>query len=132
MQKLKGILGALAIGITAWLPATALADPPPWAPAHGYRAVQHRYIYYPRHQVYYEPQRHAWFWLDDGRWRFGASLPSGMMQVAGPGVSVVLGTALPYEEHVYVVERYGFRGDGHHREHRRHRHHRRRHHHDDD
>ena len=99
------------------LPPPALADPPPWAPAHGYRAKQYRYIYYPRHDVYYAPETQLWFWLDGRRWRVGASLPSGIVVAGAPGVSVVLGTERPYDEHAYVVEHYG-------REHhKRHRHH---------
>jgi hypothetical protein len=49
----KSILAAalIAIGIPA---APALADPPPWAPAHGYRAKK---ATYDRHGRYYEPRR---------------------------------------------------------------------------
>lgn len=90
------------------LPPAALADPPPWAPAHGYRAKQYRYIYYPRYRVYYAPTTQLWFWFSGGRWRSGVSLPSGIVVAGSPGVSIVLGTAFPYEENAYVVERYGW------------------------
>lgn len=112
----KQILKAAAISLlTAGLalPMAASADPPPWAPAHGYRAKQYRYVYYPRYEVYYAPETHVWFWLDGGRWRVGASLPSGIVIAGVPGVSVVLEAERPYEEHAYVVEHYG--GERHHR-----------------
>ncbi|MDI3259306.1 MAG: hypothetical protein QJR02_06385 [Sinobacteraceae bacterium] len=103
--------------------AAAWADPPPWAPAHGYRAKQeYRYVYYPQAQVYYAPDTHVWFWLNGGNWQFGASLPVIYQQYATGGVSITLDTDRPYTEHAYVVEHYG--GPGHHG----HRHH----HHDDD
>ncbi|MGH8807798.1 MAG: hypothetical protein ACREX0_07970, partial [Noviherbaspirillum sp.] len=51
-----------ALGLGLALPA--LADPPPWAPAHGRRAKEareQRYVYYPAQQVYYAPEQKAWF-----------------------------------------------------------------------
>jgi len=105
--------------LAAWLalPSAALADPPPWAPAHGYRAKQYPYVYYPRSEVYYAPQTQLWFWLDGGRWRVGASLPVGVVVAGVPGVSAALGGDRPYEHHPYVVEHYG----GRHHRHDRHR-----------
>lgn len=89
-----------------------LADPPPWAPAHGYRAKRHNYTYYPAYEVYYAPETRMWFWLDGGSWRAGVSLPGYLGFVSGGGVSVVLDAERPYERHTYVVERYG-RPSGH-------------------
>lgn len=106
MNRLQRLFWPTALFAALALPLPAQADPPPWAPAHGYRAKHHRYVYYPQHEVYYEPARNAWFWLDDGRWRIGASLPVGMMGISGPGVSLYMGTARPYEQHVHVVEYY--------------------------
>lgn len=99
------------------LPTVALADPPPWAAAHGYRAKHYRYIYYPRHEVYYAPATQLWFWLDGGGWRVGTSLPTGVVVAGAPGVSVVLGTERPYEANAYVVQRFGGRHHKHHRHH---------------
>ncbi len=104
---------SLLAGLVA-LPSAASADPPPWAPAHGYRAKQHRYIYYPRYDVYYAPETRLWFWLDGEHWRVSAGLP-GDIVVSGPGVAVVLSTERPYEENTYIVEHYG----GSHHEHYR-------------
>lgn len=112
----KKILQSATVALlAAWLalPSPAVADPPPWAPAYGYRAKQHRYVYYPAYEVYYAPETQLWFWLDGGRWRVGASLPTGVVVAGVPGVSVVLGAERPYREHAYVVERYGGRRDRH-------------------
>lgn len=92
-----------------------MADPPPWAPAHGQRAKQHRYIFYPQHEVYYAPASQLWFWLDGGNWRVGTSLPRRIVVAGMPGVSVILGTERPYEMNAYLVARHG--------KHHRHRHH---------
>lgn len=88
----------------------ALADPPPWAPAHGHRAKQaaeYRYVYYPAQQVYYAPQEQIWFWMNGGSWNFGVNLPAQFRISASSGVPVVLGTSKPYIEHGYVEEHYG-------------------------
>lgn len=103
----RGLATALLLIACGVLPATAQADPPPWAPAHGYRAKEYRYVYYPQHEVYYAPATYSWFWLDGGRWRVGTSLPSGIVVAGIPGVSVILGTERPYEMNTYVVKRYG-------------------------
>ncbi|HEX7752105.1 MAG TPA: glycine zipper 2TM domain-containing protein [Novosphingobium sp.] len=53
MRKL--ILAAL-IGATAATATPALADPPPWAPAHGRRAHERQAVY-DSYGRYYEPRR---------------------------------------------------------------------------
>jgi len=92
----------------------ALADPPDWAPAHGYRAKrapverEHRYVYYPAQQVYYAPETSTWFWINGGTWQFGMNLPSQVhVAVNSGGVPVMLPTERPYVEHMYVEENYG-------------------------
>jgi hypothetical protein len=87
----------------------ALADPPPWAPAHGERARhQHHYVYYPDSEVYYAPARHMWFWLSGNGWQAGAELPLALRAyVRVGGVNIELGTRHPYRRHTYVVRRYG-------------------------
>ncbi|MGE5723044.1 MAG: glycine zipper 2TM domain-containing protein [Sphingomonadales bacterium] len=53
----KLLLAAAAVALAAPL-GPAAADPPPWAPAHGYRAKHGGYgaLYYP--DPYYRPGRH--------------------------------------------------------------------------
>ena len=85
--------------------------PPPHAPAHGYRA-KHQYRYYPYQNVYFEPARGLYFYLQGEGWSFGASLP-GHLTVASLGtyVSIGLDTEHPYDynhDHVrkYPKEKY--------------------------
>lgn len=84
----------------------AIAAPPPHAPAHGYRA-KHEYVYYREREIYYEPERRLWFWIDGGDWRFGASLPAYFQQFTSGGISIQLDSDTPYTEHRYVVDHYG-------------------------
>lgn len=107
------IIAVIALGFAgAGLVApTALADPPPWAPAHGWRA-KHQYVYYPAGRVYYEPVSRMWFWLGGNGWRTGVSLPAALRgYVRVGGVKVFLDVDRPYLRDDYVVYRYG----GHHR-----------------
>lgn len=95
---------ALTIGLAG---QQVYADPPPWAPAHGKRAKQHPYTYYPEYGIYYAPESRMWFWLEGSDWRIGASLPLDYKSYATGGVSIELGTDKPYEENDFVVEHYG-------------------------
>lgn len=99
---------ALMLAVTS---APVLADPPPWAPAHGQRAKQARpynYVYYPQRQLYYAPATQQWFWLSNGQWRFGVSLPVTYRGTVGNGgIPLVLHSSRPYTEHVYVEQTYG-------------------------
>jgi hypothetical protein len=61
---MKKTLLALAAAALALPAVPAAADPPTWAPAHGWRAKHHDRIY-DRHGRYYEPRRihrgdHIW------------------------------------------------------------------------
>lgn len=112
MRNLSKLLFCTALAAASALPVVpALADPPPWAPAHGQRAKQYRYVYYPDYQVYYAPETRMWFWLGGGQWRAGVSLPTGIAVGGVPSVSLVLDTGVPYERHDYVIQQYG-RGRG--------------------
>lgn len=48
--------------------------PPPWAPAHGYRAKT-RHIYFPNQNLYYDVQRNSYIYYSNGRWRVSVNLP---------------------------------------------------------
>ena len=50
--------------------------PPPWAPAHGYRAKQ-QYRYYPRYNIYQDPASGLFFSFQGGTWVKGG-LPGGV------------------------------------------------------
>ena len=99
---------AFALAGAGLLTATpALADPPPWAPAHGWRA-KHQYVYYPSAEVYYEPASRMWFWLGGDGWQAGISLPIALQGYVGVGgVNIALDVDRPYLRNDYVVGRYG-------------------------
>ncbi len=107
MKKVSMLVSAIALiaGMGVQMPVPA--DPPPWAPAHGYRAKQYSYVYYPAAEIYYAPESRMWFWLSGGNWQFGASLPVEYRRYTTSSVSIVLETDRPYVQHTYVVERYG-------------------------
>ena len=107
-QLTRSLLALIAASLAA--PLTAQADPPPWAPAHGYRAKQARpyhYVYYPAQQVYFSPEQHMWFWMSGSNWQFGVNLPARYQVVQTSGIAVTLASERPYREHVYVEEHYG-------------------------
>ncbi len=51
------------------------AGPPPWAPAHGYRAKT-RYVYFKDYNVYYDHDRGVYISLGGNNWQITAKLPS--------------------------------------------------------
>lgn len=110
MKHMTLLPACILATVLAW-PSLAGADPPPWAPAHGYRA-KHQYLYYPSRRIYYEPARSLWFWLDAGNWRVGASLPDRLSRYATRGVSIELDTDRPYERQSWVDEHYGHHAHG--------------------
>lgn len=48
--------------------------PPPWAPAHGYRAKT-RYVYFPDQNMYYDLQARNYIYLSGSNWVIRATLP---------------------------------------------------------
>lgn len=53
----------------------AQPGPPPWAPAHGYRAKT-RYVYFSDYNVYYDHERGVYISLGGNNWQITAKLPS--------------------------------------------------------
>ena len=80
-------------------------SPPPWAPAHGYRA-KHRYYYYPSSHVYHERDRRIWFYYKDGEWRVSVSLPSEIRIDMNDYVVLEMDNDRPYHYDHEVVKRY--------------------------
>jgi len=79
--------------------------PPPWAPAHGYRA-KHHYYYYPGPQVYFDVGRKVYFYPFNGGWRVSAALPVGI-HIDAHGYQVLdMDTDRPYVYHSGVVKKY--------------------------
>jgi hypothetical protein len=81
------------------------SGPPPWAPAHGYRA-KHHYYYYPDSQVYFDAGRSLYFYFSGGGWQASVSLPSGIQISAGEYVSLDMDVDRPYLYHSDVEKRY--------------------------
>jgi hypothetical protein len=81
------------------------SGPPPWAPAHGYRA-KHRYHYYPSSYVYLDIDRRLYFYMSGGSWRVSASLPVGISIEVGESVLLEMDTDTPYHYHTDVVKHY--------------------------
>ncbi|GAB3034894.1 MULTISPECIES: hypothetical protein [Oleiagrimonas] len=108
MKTTSRLLALIAIpALLLGTASLAMADPPPWAPAHGYRA-KHHYVYYPNGEIYYAPERRMWFWLSGDDWQAGVTLPSALRAyVRVGGVNIDLDATRPYERHTYVVNRYG-------------------------
>ena len=54
---------------------TFAQGPPPWAPAHGYRAKT-RHIYFPQYNMYYDMDRSSYLYLNGRNWAVSATLPN--------------------------------------------------------
>ncbi|MGV3697851.1 hypothetical protein [Flavobacterium sp.] len=54
---------------------TMFAQPPSWAPAHGYRANT-RHIYFPQYNMYYDMNRNSYLYLNGRNWTASATLPN--------------------------------------------------------
>ena len=72
-------------------------DPPPHAPAHGYRA-KYSYRYYPSCYVYFDISRKCYFYLSGDSWKVSASLPLHMRVQLSDYVSIEMDTDKPYTE----------------------------------
>ncbi len=79
--------------------------PPPWAPAHGFRA-KYRYQYYPSSYIYFDLGRKLYFYYDGGNWRVSVSLPASIHIDVGDYVTLEMNTGKPYEYHSEVVKSY--------------------------
>ena len=79
--------------------------PPPWAPAHGYRA-KHHYYYYPASYVYFDTGRRLYFYYSDNQWQVSVSLHGAIHIDVGDYVALDMDTDRPYTYHSDVVRRY--------------------------
>ena len=98
--------GIFTLGLMTEIPV-AKADPPPWAPAHGWRAKhtkRYYYYYYPSQQVYYSPVKNGYYYLNGSNWVYGPSVPASIQ--LGNKVRIELGTPTPYTQHTYVIQQY--------------------------
>lgn len=108
MKSLRlALLTTLALATTGFVTTAMAGGPPPWAPAHGWRA-KHHYVYYPDAEVYYAPASNRWFWLDGNGWQAGINLPRALRHfVRTGGIDIDLDVDRPYLRNRYVVRHYG-------------------------
>jgi len=120
-------------GVCPLMTAPARAGPPPWAPAHGARAKGFvRYRYYPELQVYFDPGRKVWFYIDasSGDWRMVADLPTVIVVGFSSYVELDIEGGRPYVYHRDIRSRYPpahvkpheKKGEDRHEEHKKERH----------
>ena len=74
--------------------------------------TKHRYVYYGDHDIYFAPETKTYYWMDNGRWISGNSLPpEDQPYIRSGGVTIELDTDRPYERHDYVIAHYKHRHD---------------------
>lgn len=82
--------------------------PPPWAPAHGYRAKHH--VYFRDYYTFYDPYRDGYvYWYEDD-WVFSRSVPSFMADVDLGSARIQLMGDIPLSRRPeYYFDRYAGR-----------------------
>ncbi len=104
------VIALLTLSLT--LPFESLkADPPRWAPAHGYH-VKTRHIYFPQQNFYYDMHRHVYIYLDNGRWVTNVRLPRWYTTIdlfRAPKVELEINSDYPYRDNRRHVEMYRLR-----------------------
>ena len=75
-NRLATLFGVLILVFMLVMPADVFSQgPPPWAPAHGYRAKT-RHIYFPEQNMYYDIQRSNYIYFSNGKWSISTRVPS--------------------------------------------------------
>jgi hypothetical protein len=94
-------LAALAIAVSAALPALAETTVT-------VEKGRHHYVYYSDKDIYYAPERKLYYWIEDGHWKSGPNLPSEDENyiVRAKGIDIDLDTDRPYERNDYVESHY--------------------------
>ena len=69
--------------------------------------TKRHYVYYPEHDIYFAPESKTYYWMSNGNWISGTTLPpEDMPYVRSKGVTIELDTDRPYERHDYVIAHY--------------------------
>ncbi|UGS22754.1 hypothetical protein [Flavobacterium channae] len=75
-NKTATIFGVLILVFMLVVPTDVFSQgPPPWAPAHGYRAKT-RHIYFPDQNMYYDIQKGVYIYFNNGKWAVSVKVPS--------------------------------------------------------
>lgn len=72
-------------------------------------SAAHRYEYYPDAQVYFDPSRQLYFYMEGNQWASRANLPPQIKVRVGAPVMVELNTERPYEYDNEVRQKYSRR-----------------------
>ncbi len=121
-MKTKNTLTGLVIllALTFALPLDILGQgkgqggPPPWAPAHGYRAKT-RHIYFPDHNFYFDVQNNVYIYMNGDKWQVGVKLPSiyaGFDLKVAAKVELELNTDTPQKHNADHIVMYKTKGKG--------------------
>ena len=65
----------LGLPVDTWSQNKGKGGPPPWAPAHGYKAST-RHIFFPDQNCYFDLRRNSYIYLSGGSWRVSVAMPS--------------------------------------------------------
>ena len=74
------VLLAFVLPLDMLAQGKAKGGPPPWAPAHGYRAKT-RHIYFSDHNFYYDVQKGVYIYMNNGKWSIAVKLPTTFAKV---------------------------------------------------
>lgn len=91
----------LFLGFLFVMPTDLGATPPPWAPAHGYRAKT-RHIYFPQQNMYYDLQKNVYIFLNHGNWMVSASIPAVYGRIdlrMAKQIQIAVNSSYPYRYH---------------------------------
>jgi hypothetical protein len=78
--------------------------PPAWEPKRGDAVYQ--YLYYPVASVYFDKDRHVYFYYDHEQWMESSTLPDYLSKHSGEPVELRMNTPQPYQFHTRVIEKY--------------------------
>lgn len=107
--ELRKLYFVLSLALFFIIPQDIFSQgPPPWAPAHGYRAKT-KHIYFPDHNFYYDIERKNYLYLENGKWSVSVSLPSIFGKVnlgTSTQVQLEIGGHTPYQYNATHIVKY--------------------------
>ena len=102
MNKHRSIIGAAVVAALLAGSASAMADTTLTV-----SKTKHHYVYYKDRDVYFAPETKTYYWMANGSWRSGTTVPADYEPyVRTGGVTIDLDTERPYERHDYVIAHY--------------------------
>lgn len=74
--ELRKLFFVLSLTLFFTIPQDIFSQgPPPWAPAHGYRAKT-KHIYFPDQNFYYDVEKSVYLHLENGKWSVSVTVSS--------------------------------------------------------